>query len=90
MSLEKRTPIETFNGFAECAPGATLQQRVKSYCQWCVGEDSKALDCLTKFCPLFPYRTGRGPRRPRTPSQLAAATKNTEALRASRQKKQRV
>ena len=87
MSAEKRTSLEEQNGFSEFSASLTLQKRVKLYCQWCVGEEMKPVECSCKNCPLFAYRTGRGPQRPRTPSQLAAASKSTEALRGFRQKK---
>lgn len=48
---------------------------IRAWCLHCLGEtyDAKGnkysdgltpgKDCHEKFCPLFPYRTGRGPRK---------------------------
>ncbi len=70
MTLLDRTPLEELNGFPEFPPATTLIRRVKLYCTWCIG-DAPPVECTVKCCPLWAYRTGRGPKKPRSAAQLA-------------------
>jgi hypothetical protein len=70
MTLTDRTPLEELSGYPEFPPRTTLLRRVKLYCTWCLG-DAPPLECTVTCCPLWAYRTGRGPKRPRSAAQLA-------------------
>ncbi len=69
------------NYYPQIPAGATLLRRVKLYCDWCCG-DSQARECQNSGCPLWLYRTGRGPKKPRSAAQVAASREGAKRLKA--------